>query len=260
MTIFVNCRQGTPEWLQARAGVCTASEVQCALSTVGGLNEQQKKFVDSVLKDGMSEKDAAVSAGYKAVPKSDIIARALRGEPTEEPSGASLRYAADLALERISGVPYGEPPKSWILERGHQMEELARIRYESMRHVMVLESGIALTDDRRFGYSTDGYVDDDGCVEIKCPIDSTKILDMWRTGDVSEYRHQIMTGLWISGRKWCDLIMYVPALERVGNDMYIQRIYRDDNFIDQMVEGLLKFDQRVEEYVSTFSQLQREAA
>jgi hypothetical protein len=66
------------------------------------------------------------------------------------------------------------------------------------------------------------------------------------TGDVSEYMHQIQGGMWITGRKYCDLIMYVPDLETIGRDLYIKRVERDDNFIDAMVEELLKFNERVE--------------
>ncbi len=70
---------------------------------------------------------------------------------------------------------------------------------------------------------------------------------MWRTGDVSEYLHQMMGGKWITGRKWCDFIMYVPDLAPVGKDMYVKRIYRDDNFIDPMVYSLAAFEKLVSE-------------
>jgi hypothetical protein len=249
--IVIECQQGTEEWLNARAGATTASCVRDALSTVGGLTEQQKKYVDAVLA-GTSEKEAASVAGYRAIPKAANIERALCGEKVEEPSGVALRYASDLAIERISGKPYGEPPKSWILERGHEMEERARRAYEARFGYMVSESGLVLTDDRKFGYSTDGLVEDDGLNEIKAPIDSQKILAMWQTGDVSEYLHQMQTGMWITGRKWCDLIMYVPDLEPVGKDLFVKRVHRDDDFIDDMVAGLLNFDQLVDSYVLQF--------
>jgi hypothetical protein len=248
--ILIECRQGTPEWLQARSGAATASRFAEAVSTVGGLTEQQQKYVTAVL-GGMPEKEAMLHAGYKAAPKSSGIARALKGECTEEPSDTGHRYAADIAIERISQMPYGEPPKTWLLERGHELEDRARIVYESRTGFLVEESGVALTDDRKFGYSTDG-MPEDGLIEIKCPIDSVKIANMWRTGDVSDYMHQMQGGMWITGRNWCDFIMYVPDLANVGKELFVKRIHRDDAFIDDMVEKLLGFERLVQEYEQFF--------
>jgi len=248
--IFIECRQGTQEWLAARAGVCTASRFSDAISTVGGLNEQQAKFVKLVL-SGADEKSAATEAGYKAVPRSDIIARALLGDSTVVPSDISNRYAIDIAIERISQKPYGEPPKTWLLDRGHELEDMARMAYEVKTGYLAEEVGIVLTDDRLFGYSTDG-MPDDGLIEIKCPIDSQKIYAMWKTGDVSEYMHQMQGGMWITGRKWCDFIMYCPDLASIGKDLFIKRILRDDNFIDAMVEKLVAFNRRADEFRKFF--------
>lgn len=252
--ILVECRQGTPEWLQARSGAATASRYADAVSTVGGLTEQQQKYVDAI-RNGMTEKEAMLNAGYKAAPRSTSIGRALKGEKVEEPSDTARRYAADIAIERISGIPYGEPPKTWLLERGHELEDRARIAYEARTGFLVEETGVCLTDDRKFGYSTDG-MPEDGLIEIKCPIDSIKIADMWRTGDVSEYMHQMQGGMWITGRKWCDFIMYCPDLASVGKDLFVKRIARDDAFIDGMVEKLLSFDKLVDEYEALFRNMQ----
>lgn len=248
---FVDCQQGTAEWLSLRAGRITASCFADAISTVGGLNEQQAQYVAAV-RSGMPIKEAMQLAEYKAAPTSEAIKRALRGERIEQPSDTARRYAADLAIERISGQPHGEPVKTWVLERGHEMESAARRLYEARTGSFVTESGICIDDLGVFAYSSDGLVDDDGLIEIKAPIDSVKILTMWQTKDDSEYRHQIMGGLWLTGRKWCDLIMYVPDLAPVGKDLFIKRIERDDAFIDDMVERLGEFDKLVQAYEAMF--------
>lgn len=250
---FVDCQQGTPEWMKLRSGRITASRFADAISTVGGLNEQQAQYVAAV-RTGMPVKEAMQLAAYKSAPTSEAIKRALAGERIEQPSDTARRYAADLAIERISGQPHGEPAKTWVLERGHEMEGKARWLYEARTKAFVTESGICLDDDGVFAYSSDGLVDDDGLIEIKAPIDSVKILAMWQTGDVSEYLHQIMGGLWLTGRKWCDLIMYVPDLAPVGKDLFIKRIERDDKFIDDMVERLGEFDKLVTMYETLFRQ------
>jgi exodeoxyribonuclease (lambda-induced) len=220
------------------------------VSTVGGLTDQQKLFVDLVRGAGLDEKEAATRAGYKAVPRSAIIAKALAGEDTTQPSDTARRYAADLSIERSSGKPFGTPPRTWLLDRGHELERLARMAYEETNRAFVTEAGICVTDDNLFGYSTDGLVNDDGLIEIKCPIDGNKILTMWSTGDVSDYMHQMQGGMWISGRKWCDFIMYVPDLAPVGKDLFVKRIHRNDNFIDEMVRGLARFQALVDQNVA----------
>jgi hypothetical protein len=65
--------------------------------------------------------------------------------------------------------------------------------------------------------------------------------------------HQMQGGMWISGREWCDFIMYIPPLKGVKNDLYVKRIKRDDDFIDDMVTDLLKFNKRVEDAVKLLS-------
>lgn len=239
---FIECRQGTAEWDAARCRRITASRFADAVSTVGGLTDQQKNYVSLILDQHLAPKDAAAGAGYKALPTSDIVRRALNGERTEEFSDTARRYAADLSIERISTKPHGEPVKTWVMERGHIMEDAARRQYEARTGSFVTEAGICLTDDEIFGYSTDGLVDDDGLIEIKAPIDSIKILTMLATGDTSEYDHQIQGGMWITGRKWCDFIMYVPDLAAVGKDLFVKRIFRDDGFIADMVANLVAFD------------------
>jgi hypothetical protein len=253
---FIECVQGAPEWYAARCATTTASRFADAIKMVGGLDERQSSFVKAVI-GGMPEKEAMLVAGYKLPPRSAIITRALAGEDTRSPSDEARRYAADIAIERISGKPHGEPVKAWVLDRGHTMEAAARMIYEARTGAFVTEAGICKTECNTFGYSSDGLVDDDGLIEIKAPIDSEKILAMLTTGDTSEYDHQMQGGMWITGRKWCDFIMYVPDLEPVGKDLFVKRIFRDEEFIDAMVQELHRFQMIVAEYETI---LRKEAA
>lgn len=246
---FIQCAQGTPEWHAARSGLITASCFADAISMIGGLDERQQKYVDAILA-GTEPKAALLKAGYKTTPSADSVRRALAGEEVGEPSDTARRYAADLAIERISGQPHGEPAKAWVLERGHVMEAEARMRYESRTGAFVTEAGIAVTDDGLFGYSSDGLVNNDGLIEVKAPIDSAKIMAMWATGDTSEYDCQMQGGMWITGRSYCDFLMYVPDLAPVGKDLFVKRVLRDEAFIDAMVLRLAEFDKLVQANVA----------
>lgn len=246
---FIACPQGTPEWMQARAGAITASMFSTAIAMVGGLTDQQQRYVDAI-RAGATEESAAEAGGYKSkVKRTETVERAILGLRVGEPSDASKKYASDLAVERISGKPYGEPIKTWVMERGHEMEAKARMLYEARTGFMAMDGGIFKTDDDWFGYSSDGSIEGtpegDGLMEVKAPVDTQKIVAMWQTGDVSEYIHQMQGGMWITGRKWCDFIMYVPDLASVGKDLFVKRIYRDDDFINDMVEQLMGFRSNV---------------
>lgn len=247
--LFVSCTQGSPEWFAARAGVTTASTFADALSMVGGLDEKQAKYVEVMLAGGTKEQ-ALEKSGYKAPPTADVVARALKGLPVGEPSAASLRIAMETAMELISGEPYGDTFQTYAMKRGQEQELFSRMRYEARYNVIVDEAGLVTTDDRWFGYSTDGFVGDDGCIEIKVPLDLSKVINIIKTGDLSEYIHQIQGGLWITGRKWCDFVMGIPGLASLnnGNELYVKRVHRDDNFIEEMEKGLLSHRMRVIEF------------
>lgn len=253
---YIQCQQGTEEWLQARSGLITASKVKVALSRVGELDEKQSAYVNALL-SGISEKAAMDIAGYKTSPRASGIEKALRGEPVGDWSDPSKAYAAQVAIERISGKPSDEGFNSWQMKRGQEMEPLARIAYESQTGYMATESGVMVSDDRLFGYSSDGLIDDpddgNGLLEIKALISAITVLEMWRTGDMSEFMHQMQTGLWMSGRKWIDFVMFCPQLESVGKSLFIRRVERDDEFIDKMVNGLAEF----EKLVCTYEQILR---
>ncbi|WP_250512667.1 lambda exonuclease family protein [Caballeronia sp. INDeC2] len=156
-------------------------------------------------------------------------------------------YAAQVAIERISKQPCDETFVSWQMKRGTEMEPSARMEYEALTSNFASESGIVLTDDRLFGYSTDGFIGDDGLIEIKSLASAEKIVSMWRDGDLSEYVHQIQGGLWITGRKWADFVMYCPQLESIGKQIYHVRVERDETFIEKLETDLIDFERIVSE-------------
>jgi hypothetical protein len=240
--IVLNCKQGTPEWLDARSGAVTASRFREARERIGGLNEKQQKYID-LLKDGVSEKAAAGEAGYAAKPKGEWIERALSGARMDVPSAIAIKYAWLIALERIARMPLDDTFVTWQMRRGQDEEPNARNAYEVATGSTVLEAGVVLTDDRLFGYSTDGFVDDDGMVEIKVPSAPDKIGLTWTRPEevIEEYRDQINGGLWITGRQWCDLVIYTPWLRNVGKEMFVQRFERDEAAIEALEADLWDF-------------------
>lgn len=155
-------------------------------------------------------------------------------------SKKALDYAHRLAHERIAGESLDDTFTTWQMRRGSELEWQARAEYEIERFVFVKQCGLIVADDF-FGYSPDGFVGDEGLIEIKTPSSPSVLSSLIIGKDFSEYMHQIQGGMWITGRKWCDLIVYAPQLKEAGKELNVTRIKRDDEFIGAMEKELLEF-------------------
>lgn len=206
--ILIPCEQGSPAWFEARAGVITAS-----------------RFRDACDRN-----------------------KPAKGDAVGKPSAKMTSYAAQVAVERITHQPADEGFTTWQMRRGVELEPAARLAYEAHAGNVVEESGVVLTDDGRYGYSTDGFISQHGAVEIKCVVSPEKLIAIWRDSNSDEYAHQVQGGLWLTGRHWIDLVVYAPQLAPVGKELFIKRIVRDESFIETLELELLSFTGLVDEY------------
>lgn len=257
--IIVTCDQGTPEWFQARAGVITASMFNTIRKKVGGLDEKQKKFVDSILA-GRDEPEAMADAGYKSAPKAKAVQLALAGEPVGDYSEASKTYAFRLAVERISGEPLDEGFQTWAMKRGQELEEDCRLRHEEDIGELVDLAGFVHTEDRKFGCSADSLIGELGGGEYKCFISPDKLRDIVIFDDWGEVTDQVQGCMWLTGRKWWDMCLYCPALKSVGKDFVRKRIDRDDEYIEAMEADLLAFEKMVSGWEQVLRDEEKSAA
>ncbi|MDZ7922720.1 MAG: YqaJ viral recombinase family protein [Marinagarivorans sp.] len=156
-------------------------------------------------------------------------------------------YAFKLAYERIACEPLDDHEFSpWQAKRGQLLEGDARSAYEAKNGVMVIETGFALSSDRIFGASVDGLVGDDGNIEIKCFLSPSKLAPILFENDIGDCSDQVQMGMWITGRKWCDFVLYCPALKSIDRDLTVIRVKRDDEEIQKISEDLLKFNSFVQ--------------
>ena len=107
--------------------------------------------------------------------------------------------------------------------------------------------GFFYTDDRLFGSSVDGLIDDDGVLEIKTMVSSDTLFTAVADGDVSAYMDQCLGYLWLLGRQWVDLVLWCPDL----NHMVIKRITRDEDAIEALESDLMAFARLVTQYENT---------
>lgn len=121
-------------------------------------------------------------------------------------------HAIRLAVERITGKPAGESFSNADTKRGLEQEPYARMAYEGLGGEIVREAGFAYLPTIMAGCSVDGFVGDDGIVEIKCPRTATHVQYLLAGVVPKEYKAQITHNLWVTGRSFCDFISYDPTL------------------------------------------------
>lgn len=152
-------------------------------------------------------------------------------------------YRMRLALEIVTGKLQDAGFKgNSHTERGNEREPFARMSYESLTGNIVTEVPFIKHKYLECGVSPDGLVGDDGMTEFKCPIPAIHWEYMGLPAGVppSEYVHQIMGQLWVSGRKWCDFVSYCEEMPE-SLQTHITRIYRDEQFISNLEAGVSKF-------------------
>lgn len=164
------------------------------------------------------------------------------------PSKACLSYAMDVARERVGG---SAPAKfqNAAMRTGTEQEPFARAMYEARTGYMVDEAGFYLSDDAVFGLSPDGLIDADGVLEVKTMVASDTLFTAVADGDVSAYMDQCMGYLWLLGRQWVDLVLWVPDL----GHMVIKRIHRDESAIEALESDMLEFAALVGKYEDALS-------
>lgn len=163
-----------------------------------------------------------------------------------QPSKACIAYAHDLARERCGGTAPGKFQNA-AMRTGTEQEPLARGAYESRTGNLVEEVGFFTTEDGLFGLSPDGLIDDDGVLEIKTMVSSDTLFTAVAEGDVSAYTDQCLGYLWLLGRQWVDLVLWIPDLHH----MAITRIHRDEDAIEALESDLIAFADLVKQNEAT---------
>ena len=126
-------------------------------------------------------------------------------------NGAGLKTYVDKIV--LNMVKEEEQKTSKDIERGNELEPIARLKYEFEKGVQVREVGF-IQHCEHSGYSPDGLVGDDGLIEIKARNNANhfKLItsDNPAKAVSSDARWQMQMGMLVSGRKWCDFISYNP--------------------------------------------------
>jgi putative phage-type endonuclease len=149
------------------------------------------------------------------------------------PSKQRTKYLYELCGQKLGAIPEsGYTSKA--MEEGILKESQAKEMYS--RDVKpVVQVGFCIHNEG-YGASPDGLVEEDGLVEIKCPILSTHIEYLIKQKLPTDYVQQVQGQLLVTGRKYNDFISYYPGLKPL-----VVRCYRDEVFISRLRAELLKF-------------------
>jgi predicted phage-related endonuclease len=159
-------------------------------------------------------------------------------------------YMNKLAGEIITGKPM-ESFSSEHTERGHEFEPEARDLYAfetgaELRRVGFIRNG-------RAGCSPDCLIGDDGGLEIKTTFPHY-LIDIIRKDEFpSKHKAQVQGALWLTGRKWWDIVIYWP-----GMPMFVKRAQRDELYIQQLATQVDRFNSELDAIVAKVKGYTRE--
>jgi len=161
-----------------------------------------------------------------------------------KPSKQREKYLYTLAGEKVSGIKE-DTFQSFAMQKGIEKELEARNYYKMLYDVEVQEVGFCLADNGLYGCSPDGLIGDDGGVEIKAPLIHTHVSYLLKGKLLEDYYQQAQGSLFVTGRKWWDIMSYYASLRPV-----IIRVLPDKTFLKALEVELILFCDELEKITS----------
>lgn len=185
----------------------------------------------------------------------DVMAQGRGGAP----SATRRNYMMELLCQRLTGTRE-EGFSSAAMQRGTDLEPVARSAYEIDKGVMVVETGlIAHPRITGFAASPDGLVGADGMLEIKCPLTATHIAVMQSGKHDAQYEWQMLSQMACADRDWVDFVSFDDRLP--SELQYVcYRFERDFSRIRTMESAIVEFLEELDELEQEMRQRISEAA
>lgn len=163
-----------------------------------------------------------------------------------------ISYAEEVAMQLI-GV-YPDQIDTYWMERGKELEPLAREAYETRNFVTVKQKErIAHPDYKYIHGEPDGLVGEDEIIEIKCPNKANHLGNILTGKQLDDYMWQMQGYIWITGRQTCKFISYHPEFPQ-PLDMEVVEVKRNDKMIAELESRCVKMWNDL--VMPTFEQLQ----
>lgn len=172
----------------------------------------------------------------------DVMAKGRSGAP----SATRTNYMMQLLCERLTGTRE-EGFTSAAMQRGTDLEPVARSAYEVDKGVMTLETGlIDHPSIEWFAASPDAVVGKEGLLEIKCPNTSTHIATLRSGQHDSAYDWQMLAQMACAEREWVDFVSFDDRLPEPLQYVCF-RFVRDDQRIREMEAEIRSFLDELDE-------------
>lgn len=185
----------------------------------------------------------------------DVVARTKSG-----PAASRKNYLAELVAERLTGNPSGSGFTNSAMQWGTETEPQARGSYQFVSGLEVEPAPfVEHPTIEMSGASPDGFVGDNGLVEIKCPNTATHI-DTLLNGTVpGKYETQMHWQMACTGRAWCDFVSFDPRLP-LDMQIFVARYERDEDRIAELETAVSEFLAEVQATVESLTERYRNAA
>ena len=154
-----------------------------------------------------------------------------------------------LCFEKVAEIKTGKTKESYTngdIDRGKELESLARSSYEVETGIVATQVGF-IEEDERVGCSPDGLVEDNGLVEIKCKSDSNYVKYLYDGKIDPAHEWQMQMQMLITGRKWVDYVVFNPNFEKTVS---IVRVKRNEESIKALQAGIAKGKETVEKILA----------
>jgi hypothetical protein len=177
----------------------------------------------------------------------DVLSKLKNGAPAQ----ARLDYLRELAVERLTGRPAAAFTTA-AMQWGIDCEPAGRAAYAARTGATVEEVGFIRHPTLAAGCSPDGVVLLDGAIEIKCPTSSIHLATLC-DGMPAVHAPQVQGCMWLTGAAWLDFVSYDPRFPP-GLDLYVERVQRDDQFIERLELEVAAFLSEVDDLTQTLKQ------
>lgn len=112
------------------------------------------------------------------------------------------------------------------LKRGLRLEPKAIKEYELRNEVTVTPAPFYSSQEYGIRGKPDGLVGEEGMIEVKCP----RSLPYGRSGIPPQYYAQIQGYLLLSGRQWCDYVVYVAGAKSKVKTFFQKKVLANPTY------------------------------
>jgi putative phage-type endonuclease len=185
----------------------------------------------------------------------DIVARTKTGY-----SASRAGYMAELICERLTGRPAADVYVNADMQRGTDLEPIARAMYEIATGRTVHQVGFVVHPTLEMaGASPDGYVDDDGLLEVKCPRPHIHLDYLESQKPPAKYLPQMAWQCICTQRTWADFASYCDAMPE-DLQLFIVRYEPPLEYLKELEAEVTKFLEETEQRLNKVQQLRKVAA